>query len=99
MGTGERQKQIIITEVTIRKSQFNLAFYIALCLDSLHRFPETIVNLVSFTARVVRGVDPEPAPQLLLGVARAAFLPVLNISQPVSVTSQSQTETPQLSPS
>ena len=90
----DKNKLRIITEVTIRKFQFNLAFYIALFLDSLPTYQGTR----NINDNLVRGVDPGTALQLLLGVGRAAILPVLNISQPVRVTSQPLTGTSELSP-
>ena len=98
---GDKNNLSIITEVTIRKFQFNLAFYIALCLDSLHIYQGTMLNfdLVSLKARVVRGVHPDLAVQLVLDVGRAAITPVLNISQPVRVRVRVTPETSQLSPS
>ena len=95
MKRNDQNKLRIITEVTIRKFQFNLAFYIALFLDSLPTYQGTRKNI---NVNIVRGVDPDTALQLLLGVGRAAILPVLNISQPVRVTSQPLTGTSELSP-
>ena len=82
---------IIITEVTLRKSQFNLTFYISLFLVGVLQVteigdPELHCQVyTSHCLYLACPVQPDPALQLPLGVGRTAVLPGLNIVQSVSV--------------